>query len=390
MTPDSETLDRALYIMEKAYKPCVWILPNEYLSFAAFKRAVSRLEMNSSPGIPYQYEASTNRLWLKFNGFESCEIQLERLWVDVQAVINDDWDHYLRTFIKLEPHKKTKALEGRWRLIMAASLPVQVLWHMLFDYQNDLEIENSLQIPSQQGIVLVNGDWERYYRSWIFNGTTQGLDKSAWDWTTPYWAIDFDLQFRYSLGRGKEMESWLKLATQLYRHMFVDPKIVTSDGTVYQQTEPGIMKSGCVNTISTNSHCQILLHIVACLHTGADIYPLPIACGDDTLQHPKHRCNIEAYGKYGVVVKSVSDAIEFVGHGFAREGPYPLYLEKHIKNFMYARPEDSAQILDSMARMYANTKKIHLWIQMANAMGSPLPLSSRSYRHWYNYGDAVN
>lgn len=376
--------------MEKAYKPCVWTLPNDYLSFASFKRAVGGLEMSSSPGIPYQREATTNREWLKYNGFSMCEIQLSRLWVDVQSVIDDTWDHYLRSFIKMEPHTKKKVAEKRWRLIMAASLPVQVLWHMLFDYQNDKEIENSLQIPSQQGIVLVKGSWERYLRSWQYNGTVQGLDKSAWDWTAPYWAIEFDLQFRYSLGRGREMTSWLKLAKQLYRHMFVNARIVTSDGLIYQQTVPGVMKSGCVNTISTNSHCQILLHIVACLRTGAEIYPLPVACGDDTLQHPKHRVNIDAYGELGVVVKSVSDAIEFVGHGFVAEGPYPLYIHKHIKNFMFQKEEFTPQFLDSMARMYVHTKQFSLWDFMAYQIGAPLPMSRRSYTFWYDYGDAID
>lgn len=384
-TPPDEFLDKILYVCEEAYSSCVWHLREDFLSYEAFLRHIPRLDMTSSPGYPYMKEAPTNGQWLHWNGIKADSMQLQRLWHDVQRFLDGEYPSYLRAFIKQEPHKVRKAQEKRWRLIIASSLPIQMLWHMLFSPLNDLEIEKAYEIPSQQGIVLVQGGWKTFHRSWRERGLNCGLDKSAWDWTAPKWAIDLDLELRRRLGRGESMSRWFDVAKSLYRNMFEDPKIILSDGSVYQQVVPGVMKSGCVNTISINSHCQVFMHIVVCLENHLPIDPLPVCCGDDTLQNDIHVRNLESYNKYGVVVKSASDTMEFVGHEFQENGPRPLYIYKHLKRLMYTTDAILPQYLDSMARMYVHTEYFYWWEQLARGMGSSLPLSKESYKYWYDY-----
>lgn len=343
--------------------------------------------MTSSPGYPYMREATTNGQWLHWNGIECDRIQLERLWYDVQMVLEDRWEHRIRVFIKQEPHKISKAREGRWRLIMASSLCVQLVWHMLFDYLNDKEIAESYHIPSQQGLVLVGGGWKRYRKSWVEQGLTVGLDKSAWDWTAPFWCVRMNLELRQRLGRGEKLGEWRKLAELMYRHMFEHPILVLSDGTMLRQLIPGIMKSGCVNTISDNGHDQQFIHCAVAEAQGIEYDPYPPACGDDTLQHPKHTQDLAYYRNFGVQVKSVSEDIEFVGHEFTANGPHPLYFSKHLKKLQYVPDDVLPQYLDSMARMYVHTRYYDIWETMANVAGCPLPLSKSAYLYWYDYAD---
>jgi len=134
--------------MEKEYQPVRWRLPDDFDSQEAMLRAVRRLDMTSSPGIPYMREASTNGAWLGWNGVSCSQVRLDRLWYDVQRFLDGSFEQFIRVFIKSEPHKEAKASEGRWRLIMACALPVQIVWHMLFDEMNDKEIARSYEIPS--------------------------------------------------------------------------------------------------------------------------------------------------------------------------------------------------------------------------------------------------
>jgi len=370
--------------MEQAYQPARWELPEDFLSREAFDRAIKRVDMTSSPGYPYCRESPRNGDWLEYNGVECSGAKLERLWFDTQLVLSGSWENYLKAFVKSEPHKLSKVEEGRWRLIMAASLPVQMAWHMLFDYQNDVEIKKAYYIPSQQGLKLPGGHWKLYREQWLTAGYNCGLDKSAWDWTAPYWALKLDLEFRYRMGRGRSMADWRVIAEVLYHQMFNDPTIILSDGTLWRQTVPGIMKSGCVTTISTNSHMQVMLHLLACWEVGVSIHPLPVACGDDTLQTLAQSSDLHAYTKYGVVVKQASEGLEFVGHDFLETGPQPVYMFKHIKKLGFVTDEILPQYLDSMARMYVHTPHFEVWQELAEKLAGGLPLSKYAYEHWYD------
>lgn len=366
----------------------VWVLPDDFDSRRTFDRMIRRLEMEASPGYPYNQEATTNGQWLKWNGLEADPMQLERLWYDVQLVFGNEYEMYLRVFIKMEPHKKTKVETKRWRLIVAAPLAVQVAWQMMFHYMNDKEIDHAYYIPSQQGLKMVGGGWATFKRTWDERNLTGSLDKSAWDWTAPKWALDLDLELRMRLARGSRIRDWYKISKDLYENMFGNPIWMLTSGDLYRQEYPGIMKSGCVNTISTNSHCQVMLHLLVCDDANVIKYPLPVCCGDDTLNHPMHLTLGSNYARYGVQIKAVSETMEFMGHVFTDNGPKPSYIMKHLFKLPYMTDEIMPEYLDSMARMYVHVPELFtFWEALARANGTPLPLSHKSYQYWYDHED---
>ncbi|APG75848.1 hypothetical protein 2 [Hubei sobemo-like virus 46] len=370
--------------MEEAYREVIWQLPDNYLSYEQFLVAVSRVDMKSSPGWPYVKEGSTNAQILQWNGFTCSEYALGRMWNEVNHYLQSDEPIVLSCFIKSEPHKISKVQEGRWRLIMASPLHVQIVWNMFFMYLNDLMVKKAYHIPSQQGLVLPNGGWKAYLDQWRSKGYDVGLDKQAWDWTAPIWLISMCLELRYRLCRGRMRGQWYNIARKLYRDMYDNPTIMLSNGQVYYQTIPGIEKSGCVNTISDNSFMQIGVHVLVCLDLGLPLYPLPVAVGDDTLQCASQTADVEAYAKFGAIVKSASAGIEFVGHEFTTNGPVPLYLGKHVVKSMHVADEYLPEYLDMMCRMYCKSPIFSYWACLANELNCPV-FSQDYYSRWYDY-----
>lgn len=381
-------VERVLYEMENAYSAVVWTLPDNFDSKEKFMDSLKRLDMNSSPGYPYCKLAATNREYLGFNGLFMDEDKVNMLWHDVRSIFEGvDVDFMLRVFIKPEPHTIDKINEGRFRLIMASPLCYQIVWHMLFDSLNDLEIEKTYDIPSQQGLILPMGEWKHFLRQWKSRGYDTGLDKRAWDWTAPYWLIEMELEFRLRMGRGSRMEEWHVLAVKMYRMMFAESKLILSDGSVYHQTVPGVMKSGCVNTISANSHMQVMIHILACWDQGISIHPLPVCCGDDTLQRMEQAIDLTSYAKYGALVKTASAGLEFVGHEFLQEGPIPIYHEKHLCKALSVPDDILPDYIDSMCRMYCkNRVMFDFWTALAEELRCVNKIKSRQYYvTWYDF-----
>ena len=373
--------------MEDAYAPVVWRLPDDFDSYEAFLRALRRVNLASSPGIPYCTNATTNAEWLGWNGVCFDPARIAELWYYTSQYLGSPNEVMLRTFVKREPHTAVKVSEGRWRLILASPLHVQIVWHMFFDELNDLEIAKAYEIPSQQGLILPNGGWKMFLRQWQTKGYDTGLDKSAWDWNCPYWLLMLDLEFRKRMGRGARIEEWALRSKALYERMFADPCVVLSNGMVYKQTVPGVMKSGCVNTISTNSHMQVIVHVLACEDQGISPFPLPVAVGDDTLQRRSQATDISCYARYGAIIKSASDGLEFVGHEFGAAGPMPIYTQKHMTKIAYQKDEHVGETIEAMCRMYCkNSVMFAYWVELALELGCHHMLRSRDYYcYWYDY-----
>lgn len=351
-----------------------------------FLWALRRLEYASSPGFPYCQQSSTIGDWLGFDGCNFDQLRVSLLWSDVNLVFLGEYKAIWRCFIKDEPHSSLKVKQGRWRLIIMAPLSVQVVWHMLFGDQNDLEIEEAFSLPSQQGIKMMAGGWKQYYDQWVAKGLNTAMDKSGWDWSFPGWAIEADLELRCRLVYGLEAAEWRMVASKLYEDAFKNTRLILSDGSIYQQEGGwGVMKSGCVNTISTNSHGQLFIHFFYCLIVGCPEQPLPVVAGDDTLSSAIH-CQAEIYARMGIAVKHVENRVEFVGHHFTPAGPEPLYKIKHLYRAMYQPDENLAQYFDSMLRVYALSEDFVFWQRVAWNLGLGRSLMSGDYyKAWYNY-----
>lgn len=372
--------------MEKRYQS-IKVDVTGWDSYENYLVALKRLDYTSSPGYPFMKEKPTIGDWLGFDGLTFSQSQVDRLWLEVQDVLKDDFDCYWRVFIKTEPHKLTKLETKRYRLITCPPLHVQIVWQMLFAEQNSKTIENSFSTPSQQGIVIPGGSWKRYYQQWQRLGTIRGVDKTAWDWTCSYWIllIVLRLRIRLTYGDAHSREKWKTMAKALYRNAFEDPNLLLSDGSVYKQIVPGVMKSGCVNTISDNSKAQVILQLLYTINKSVPIDPLPRCCGDDTLQDDVHLEDLSVYEKYGCYIKAISDTIEFVGHEFRSTGPAPMYIGKHVFNLMYQEDSLLGETLHSYLALYCNTDEFHFWNELARSLGLGGQVLSRdAYRYWYH------
>lgn len=386
--PDEARIERVLYIVEEAYARVKVEIPNDFDTYEGFRRAVQRLDLSSTPGYPYCTQNVTIRDFLEHDGFWFSEFKLKKLWFDVCQLLDGvGWDElYFNIFIKEEPHKLAKLEENRFRIIVGSPLHFQVLCHMLFDFMNDKQIQESYNIPSQQGIMLNGGAWRTYRNQWVGLGLNVGLDKRAWDWTVPGWKLEMVLEMRRRLVFGSKFERWSFLAGKTYSALYDKPLLILSDGSVVRQCYRGVMKSGCVNTIADNSMMQVFDHIFVCEDMGVDYAPLPRCVGDDTLQKMEQVTEPWRYADYGAVVKSASEGLEFVGQEFLEVGPQPLYLEKHLYKVPFCQGLILTQYLDAMLRMYAYSPHYWLWETMAYKLGVGKDMRSRQwYLAWYEY-----
>lgn len=325
-------------------------MPDDWDTEAAFDRAIHRLNKTSSPGIPFCKEQPTIGKWLGWDGIKCDPDQRARLWHYVQQVMEGTYEHQYRVFIKSEMHSAKKAREKRWRLIMASSLPVQVVWQMLFGYLNDQLNDQIYETPSFHGFIMCGGGWKSLRRYLRLNRMTKCIDKQAWDINSPgwvYWAI---LILRIMLCKNPN-EKWNKIAWRLYKDAYKNSVLVFPEGQIFRQLIEGIMKSGLVNTISDNTIAQLLLHIGACLRAGCKITPM-IATGDDTTQELVTDDYLEHLEKLGCKVKEVVEGYQFMG--FDHEKFTPMYPEKHLAALMVQKPEHVEETLDAYMHIYVH------------------------------------
>jgi hypothetical protein len=331
--------------------------------------------------------------------------KVDGFWRELQDWLRRELsDPYpIRLFIKVEPHAKKKVEAKRWRLISSFSLREQVLDHMLFDAQNDLEIENWHKLPFKAGMSLGGGGY-RLFRDgaeWVAS------DKSAWDWTVPGWVIEADFSFRCLMCVNSYVEDdgykrWKHLAQIRYRQTYgmgaesgEGPILQLSDGRRFRQLQPGLVKSGSVNTIATNSHAQVLLHEIAWRRAGLTAETDIWALGDDTVTRvPKGVSHqqilgeggyLEHTGRLGCKIKfgEISRDPDFAGHRLLETGPVPLYSSKHFFKIPFSR-EVLEDVLDSYQRLYAKDpprlRAIRRWTQR---LAPTRLLSDMALQCWY-------
>lgn len=375
--PTEDEKNTILFCMEKAYDVVRCDMIN-WFSYKNFRAVLGLLEKSSSPGYGFSRDSPTIGEWLGFDGVDYNENRVSILWSRVLFLYNEpNIDALWKVFIKREPHKITKMNSKRWRLIQCCPLDVQVLWHLVFAKQNEMEIVHVLEIPSVQGFVLPYGGWKLHFNQWQDQKLFYGSDKTAWDWTVKEWMIELDLEFRQRLITTDD--DWREQATKLYNNAFYDTRLILSNGDIYQQDYPGVMKSGCVNTISTNGHCQVMLHILYSIRKGISIMPLPKVVGDDTLQDEEHAVDVELYESFGVKIKSVSDTLEFLGRQWDSSGPRPMYLSKHLFAICYKKEQYVGEILDAYLREYVNTEEFEFWCKLVKELGFGGFVHSKSY-----------
>nr|QPZ88401.1 RNA-dependent RNA polymerase [Soybean thrips sobemo-like virus 5] len=311
------------------------VLPHDFMSRSHFDRVIADLDMNSSPGFPYLYEYTTNKEFFGARDGVKDEARVEAVWSKVLSRIQARDSDPIRLFIKPEPHKKKKLVEGRLRLISSVSIIDQIIDQMIFGDQNEAFLQAYHYTPVKVGWSWMNGGWREVPRQNML-----ACDKSSWDWTVSAWLLDLELMIRSNLIVSEFKPYWLELARWRYKCLFVDNIFVTSGGLVFRVKKAGLMKSGCVNTIVTNSLLQLVLHVRVSLELGREITNI-WAMGDDTLQPDVAWGDdyVRRLRKY-CILKETNRVSEFAGFRWQGNFIEPLYRAKHAFNILHVKPKD--------------------------------------------------
>ncbi|APG75923.1 hypothetical protein 2 [Hubei sobemo-like virus 27] len=350
-----------------------WDIPDDFLEETHFLRAVEEVDYKSSPGYPYMVRNPSNSDFFGVVDGVANPARLKEIWEIVQIRLHklllgeDDCD-YIRLFIKAEPIKEKKLRDHKYRLISSVSVIDQIIDHMLFDPMNHRLYDNWHMVPSKVGWSPYKGGWRIFPTQPLL-----AIDKSSWDWTVCGWLIEQIVQFRIMLCNNIN-DSWIKLATQRYKCLFLNPLFLTSGGLVLKQKEAGVMKSGCVNTIADNSIMQLLLHLRVSLERGGDVDGLFYTMGDDTVQDEPNDLDdyLSRLNQFSIV-KQATNRTEFAGMHFNYSQVEPMYGGKHAFNLLHLDPENEEQVCSSYMLLYHRSKFRGWFESLFEAMNIPVP-----------------
>lgn len=348
--PTEEAQDFGIRWLVDRLKPAICEQPDDFLERSHFDRVLKRIDMRSSPGLPLCHQYPTNGDFLTDGKGNLIPQRVETLWTMVQARLNGAEAYPLRVFIKQEPHKIGKLEEGRLRLIMAVSLVDAVLDHMIFGWQNDAQIEKFAQIPCAPGWGVTHGGW-RHIPSDGFS-----TDKKAWDWGVPWWLLYCDLVARKNniWNLTAKCEYWMD---KRFNELFKTPVFQLSSGHRFTQEFAGVVKTGSVITISTNTDDQGILHGVGCFESGMPADGHIIFMGDDVIQDKITEDYLKALKKYVRVEEGGRG--EFCSFKFHPGGRVePMRWGKHLTNLLYVKERDLEVFLTSMQVNYALSRRL--------------------------------
>lgn len=380
--PTDEEEQFVLAVLEKLYTPAMESIrvPKQWDSRKRFDFLLMDLDFSSSPGYPYLKEAPTIGQWLGADETgEFNQQRVEKLWFDVQRVLAGDYPHLFRVFIKDEPHKIAKAETNRWRMIVASSLPVQMVWRMLFNEQNLALNKNSARIPSKHGFIQCYGGWMTFLADLQSKGIKYSRDISGWDVGAP--GFIFKIIGKLRQRWPGVSDSWIAAQRLVYDDAYENSNLIFSNGVVVRQLFGGFMKSGLFSTIADNSLAMVGIHILAALRSGMP-YGHFAATGDDVVQSHVTEEYLQELGRLGCRVKEVLPRIEFMGINYSSQRPEPIYTAKHLANLMM-KTCDLGDLFDAYGRLYGESRLFPCWAQLAAYMGVQMR-SQDYYRFWYS------
>lgn len=334
--------------MCQTFAPARLGVPSDFMTRAHFDRVFENLDMTSSPGLPYIRVATTNKLlFCDKNGVVIPE-KKEWLWAQVESRLKDESFDPIRFFVKAEPIKQEKLEQGRFRLIASISVVDQVIDQMIFGWQNEAIKDVWDQVPPKVGWSQMLGGWKI-----VPSCMRIAIDKKAWDWTVKEWMLE--AEFKLRLWLCHENPLFQKLATWRYRCLYEHPLLVTSSGVVLRQEFIGIMKSGSVNTIMSNSIMQVILHYRVCVELGQEPGFL-WSMGDDTLQSEPDDLDqyMNRLREY-CLAKDPVRAVEFAGFEFGPGFTNPMYPAKHAFNLLYFDPRFAQDMVNSYSLLYTRS-----------------------------------
>lgn len=303
--PSSQIRMKAREYAGLAYQRAAWEIPEKWDSDERIIYIISnKINMTGSPGVGFP-GLSTNDDVLKSYGMErvvaGVRSRLDHIYQITAAM--QRFRNVVRLFIKQEPTKVSKLIEGRPRLIWSFNLYDQIVSQLVMLPSLEAEIKHWKVIPTKVGLSTVGSSWDDFIRYLEFGAVRNEqwleMDKTGWDFSVPGWLLREEQACRWELRNGRaetKNDNEFKTVFDAVYDGLCQSDVGFSDGTVVQQTTDFAMKSGHVLTISSNSRMQCLLKITASLDLwGRYDGEVIAAMGDDTLE--------ESFDPPGVVVR---------------------------------------------------------------------------------------
>lgn len=260
----------------------------------------------------------------------------------------------LKVFVKQEPVKLAKFVEGRWRLISAVSLVDTMIDRILFGPMWRRAQRVVLGTPCAVGWNPLHGGWKDLVR--IFPHGTLSIDRSAWDWTVQGWMITAWEQFIFEMHPGAPLW-WKERVSYRFGHLFDYAKFQFADGTRVLQPVAGIMKSGCYLTLCLNSVGQSLIHYIVMNRLGKNpFHNQPLTFGDDTVMAPFEGQSdyVRCLGELCIVKEpEIAPYVNFVGFAMNLGGFCPAYWKKHLYKLSIVDVKVQEETLESYQYLYA-------------------------------------
>jgi len=307
----------------------------EKLAIFTYNKIFSgKVNRNGSPGYPYMIYWKTNGAWIDNNVWEIVLLVVMRVrdrlkyaesgekWNVKKRIANNVQDPQ-RVFIKDEAHTQKKLKLFKFRVIQSVSLIDSLIQRMLYDNQDNAEIDNWKTIPSSPGVGFTDEDNEIIVgkvEDMLQVGEVFGTDVSGWDESVHKHERLQDAERRIELSIvNVEGSVWQKLV-RLEVEIQCSPLHITSDGVVITYSVDGGMNSGEKITSSSNSWIRNFINKLAAYRHGVSLKNMKtMSSGDDNLCN-KMEGYAEEMDKMGYDIKQIDDVketFEYCSHEYS-------------------------------------------------------------------------
>lgn len=264
-------------------------------------------------------------------------------------LIDGGFSDPLKVIVKNELHSQKKLKEGRVRLIMIESFLDQLIERFLFSDQNRAEILQHESLPSKPGMGLHDLGLASLLSNMKELTNPTASDAKAFDWSVEWWHLKLDAEVRIRCA-GLDPDSPLAKGYRNRMWCMAMSRFVFADGQTYDQTEPGVMKSGSFVTAATNSRIRHEISFLVHGAVGGGGRRLSVTMGDDCVEsNPKGLSLAEAYRPYGLQIEE-AEVLEFCSHDFTEANLFfPQGWAKSVGHYLQTKPRNK----DHQREMYA-------------------------------------
>lgn len=311
--------------------------------------ALDNIKMRASPGFPLMYQYQTNEEVLRDLGRDTVKAMvLERLnriaaapleafqtWTALELCDAGLCDP-VRVFVKSEMHPQRKMLSGKMRLIMSVSLVDQLVERVLYQLQNNAEIDDWERCPSKPGMGLHDYGLSSLAGTFENMRSALGTDVSGFDWGIVQQLLDVEAAYRAGLVGAPFFSDTMFSRRVRLLGLSV---LVFGDGTVVEQKVPGFQKSGSYNTSAGNSHIRVIVEKMiggptteVCAMGDDCVGDLDIPVGILSLQYAHYGLDVRVMDKFS------SGQMEFCAYRFTPDGVEPVRPVKMLSAFLYNWP----------------------------------------------------